>query len=70
MSENRIPTLPFGKIALGQRDYNEFACSKSTAAWLQGGAMTKIDGQNVTLRVVAELGGDNVMMRFWTQDAA
>ena len=59
--------LPFGKLILGQADYREFVCSKSTAAWLQSGGMTHVDGQEVRLRVADEIkGGHNVVLGFWT----
>jgi hypothetical protein len=61
--------LPFGKLVLGQADYREFACSKSTASWLIGGGMTHLDGKEVTLQVKDEcVGGHNVIVGFWTQD--
>jgi hypothetical protein len=61
--------LPFGKIVLAQEDYQEFACSKSTASWLQAGGMTHIDGQKVTL-VVKDVcvGGHNVWVGWWPED--
>jgi hypothetical protein len=63
--------LPFGKLVLGQADYGEFACSKSTAAWLMGGGMTHLDGKEVQLRVKDEcVGGHNVWLGLWTQDEA
>lgn len=63
--------LPFGEIVLGSDQYQEFACSKSTARWLQAGGMTHIDGKKVTLVVKDEcIGGHNLIMGFWTEDQA
>lgn len=53
--------LPFGAIELVTTDYQEFACSKATAVWLQTGAMQAIDGRPVSLAVVDDRGA-NVMM--------
>ena len=63
--------LPFGQLFLCQDDYKEFACSKSTAAWLiQDGGMTHIDGRKVTLRIKDEcVGGHNVWVGFQPEDA-
>ena len=61
--------LPFGKIVLGSGEYQEFACSRSTARWLKNGGMTHLDGKKVTLVVKDEcIGGHNLIMGFWTQD--
>ena len=58
--------LPFGKLYLWQPDYREFCCSKETAAWLQAGGMTHLDGLPVTLQVMDTLvGGFNVMVKVW-----
>lgn len=58
--------LQFGElIDLGLRDYGEAACSKSTMQWLKAGAMTRLDGQTVSFRVMEECpGGHNVILRF------
>lgn len=53
--------LPFGKVELVTTDYQEFACSKATAVWLQAGGMSSIDGQPVTLTEVDDF-GPNVMV--------
>jgi len=61
--------LPFGKLSFGQVEYQEFACSKSTASWLQSGGMTHIDGKRVTLRIKDVcVGGHNVWVGWHTQD--
>jgi len=58
--------LPFGKLVLGAAHYNEFVCSKSTVGWLCEGAMTHIDGREVSLQVKEEcVGGHNVIVGFW-----
>jgi hypothetical protein len=62
--------IPFGQLVdLGYRDYHEVACSKSTMSWLQGGAMTHVNGEKVSLRVMEEIPpGHNVIVKIWTQD--
>lgn len=62
--------LPFGELFdLGIRNYREFACSKSTLNWLKAGAMTSLDGDQVTLRVMEEVPpGHNVIVKVWTRD--
>lgn len=58
--------LPYTHITLCQRDYREFACSRATADWLIGGAMTHLDGIPVRLQIMDELvGGHNVMVKIW-----
>jgi hypothetical protein len=63
--------IPFGELFdLGYTDYREVACSKSTMSWLAGGAMTHVNGEPVTLRVMEEIPpGHNVIVKIWTQDA-
>lgn len=61
--------LPYGRLVdLGMREYGEFACSAETAAWLQAGGMTSVDGRRVRVEVVdfceqarAASGVDNVI---------
>lgn len=62
--------LPFGELHLHQPDYQEFACSKSTAQWLmEDGGMTHVNGKRVTLRIKDTcVGGHNVWVGYWTQD--
>jgi hypothetical protein len=61
--------LPFGKLEFCQDDYREFACSKSTASWLQAGGMTHIDGKRVTLQIKDEcIGGHNVWVGWQAED--
>lgn len=58
--------IPFGKLELCARDYNEFVCSKSTAQWLIEGGMTHLDGKRVWVQVMDELaGGHNVICHIW-----
>lgn len=58
--------MPFGKLMFQAQDYNEFACSKTTATWLREGAMTHIDGRKVNLQIKEECsGGNNVIIGFW-----
>ena len=50
--------MPFGKLVdMGIREYREFACSRRTFAWLEGGAMRVVDGVPVVLAVADECGG-------------
>lgn len=63
--------LPFGKLIYGTTDYNEFVCSKSTAAWLQAGGMTHVDGRPVKVLVKDQFhGGRNVVAGFFYTGAA
>jgi hypothetical protein len=56
--------LPFGELHFHQPLYREFICSKSTAGWLMGGAMQKVNGRTVTLRIKEQFTGGNVAVGY------
>lgn len=58
--------LPFGKVMdAGFTSYHEFACSRSTLAWLQATGVPS----DATLQVVEEcVGGFNVIVKAWPKE--
>lgn len=64
--------LPFGKLMdTGIVEYREFACSRRTLAWLDGGAMRTVDGSPVRLWVADVCpGGRNVIVQARDREAA
>lgn len=67
--------LPFGRLVdCGLVEYREFACSNETYEWLVAGAMTHVNGEEVTLSIADRPSEHNVIVKavtpswFWAAE--